>query len=124
MNSIGKKIWVIPAGNIPFKSTGKEPEFLSRNSLSILNTTDDEAKLSIEVFYADKDTPNPFELKVKAQRMRKIRVNDLIDPFPVPLEKDYALKITSDKPILVQYSEMNTGQNNCAIMGTIAFGTN
>ncbi|MEX2591172.1 MAG: sensory rhodopsin transducer [Anditalea sp.] len=42
-NRFGKKNWCFSGGYIPVESTGKEPEFLSKEEVSILNTTSDNA---------------------------------------------------------------------------------
>lgn len=123
MRAIGKKEWVIPGGHIPFQSTGKEPEFISQDRISVLNTNNKSVEISITIFYSDKETVSPVRIKIQAQRVRKIRINDIIGPFPVPLETDYALHIKSEEPVLIQFTRMNTGSDKAAIMGSMAFGT-
>jgi hypothetical protein len=123
MEIIGRKKWVIPGGYIPFKSTGREPELLSQDRISILNTGKETATVNITIFHEHDEAIEHEPVKVKGQRIKKIRINDLINPFPVILEKEYAIVIESDKPVVVQFMRMNTGQNNLALMGTIAFGT-
>lgn len=110
MAQIGRKRWAIPGSNIPLNQTGPEPEFTSRDTLWMLNTTDDDARISITVYYADREPAGPFELEVQARRVRKVRFNDLIDPEAIPLETDYAAVVESTAPIVVQQTQMDTRQ--------------
>lgn len=122
MDKIGTKKWVIPGGYIPFKSTGREPELLSQDRISVLNAGRETATLNITIFYGDDEVVEHAPVKVQGERIRKIRINDLINPFPVILEKEYAIMIESDVPVVVQFLRMNTGQDSLALMGTMAFG--
>ena len=123
MKAIGYTQWIIPGGHIPFKSTGREPEFLSQDKIAILNMNDEPATIKMTIFHQDTEPVEGYPLEVKGRRVRKFRVNDLINPFPVVLEKEYSLVIEADKPVIVQFLRMNTGSRNLAIMGSMAFGT-
>jgi hypothetical protein len=115
-----KKEWIIPGGRIPFRSTGKEPEMLSKDILSVLNTNDTDAEIKIDIYFEDREPARNYRIKVKAERIRKIRFNDLMDPEPIYLEQGYSVHIVSSVPIIVQFTRQDTGGNALAIMGTIA----
>lgn len=119
--AIGKKNWAISGGFIPFNSTGSEPLFTSRDWISVLNTTDEEAVIRLTIFYDDCDPVGEYEYKISPQRLRKIRFNDLINPLPVPLEKAFGCCLTSSSKVIVQFSRMDTGSRHHSIMGTIAY---
>lgn len=121
MKAIGKKDWAFSAGNIPMPTTGKEPEMTSHDKIAILNTSKKQAHLELLIFYEDHPPVTGYSLKVESGRLRKIRFNDLIDPFPVPLEKNYSCLIQSNIAVVVQFSRMNTGDRTIAEMGTMAF---
>lgn len=121
MREIGKLDWAFSGGRIPFESTGEEPMFNSHDKISVLNTSEEEAEIKIFIFYEDEAPVGAFEVAVKPKRMRKIRINDLIDPVAVKLDRNYACSIRSNVPVVIQFSRMNTGQDANAIMGTIAF---
>jgi hypothetical protein len=121
---IGKKKWIIPGGNMPLKSTGKEPEMLSQDRISILNTNKKDVQVKVQVFYEKEESVTGYQINIKGQRLRCIRINDLIDPFPIELEKPYSLLIEAEDPILVQFLKMNTSSAEVSIMGTMAFATN
>lgn len=117
----GRKLWAISGGFIPFHSNGNEPAFTSRDWISVLNTTSEEATLTLTIFYGDGDPIGDFEYKVSPRRVKKIRFNDLINPLPVPLEKAFGCIITSSCNVVVQFSRMDTGARANTIMGTIAY---
>jgi hypothetical protein len=121
MNAIGRETWVIPGGRIPLRSTGPEPEFTSRDELSVLNTGDTEARLSLTIFYTDREPVGPYQLPVAARRLRHIRFNDLIDPEALPLDVHYGVVVESNVPVVVQFNRIDTSQDALAIGGTIPF---
>jgi hypothetical protein len=123
MEHTGNKKWIIPGGYIPFTSRGKEPAFLSQDKISILNINEKSATVRITIFYKEDEAVEYEPVKVKGRRIRKIRINDLINPFPVILETEYGIMIESDEPVVVQFSQMNTGQNSLSLMGTVAYGS-
>lgn len=121
MKAYGQYKWVIPGGRIPFETTGKEPYLLSQDKISVLNMNENDVELTMTVFYSNSETVGPFKLTVKANRVRKVRVNDFIDPFPIDLERDYALIIEANKPLVIQFTRMDTGNKKGALMGGMAF---
>jgi hypothetical protein len=94
----------------------------SRDELRLLNAGEKEASVEITVVYTDREPIGPYRIEVEARRVRRVRVNDLIDPLPVPLETDYALTIESTAPIVVQFTRVDTSSAKNAAMGTLAFG--
>lgn len=120
-DAIGKREWVIPGGRVPLRSTGEEPAMTSRDELRLLNASDKPATVVLTVYYTDRDPVGSYEVEVAARRLRRVRVNDLIDPLPVPLETDYALVIRADRPIVVQFSRYDTSSATAAEMGTIGY---
>ena len=87
--TIGKQKWVIPGGNVPVESNGREPAFTSHDKLSILNTNSGKVKLTLTIFFADQEPYGPYELELEGKRLKKVRFNDLIDPFAIPLGVPY-----------------------------------
>lgn len=121
MKKIGKLNWAFSGGKIPFDSTGEEPMFNSHDKISVLNSAKEEAELEIFIFYEDEVPVGSYVVRVKPQRLRKIRINDLIDPAAVRLDRNYGCYIRSNIPVVIQFSRMHTGQKANAIMGTLAF---
>jgi hypothetical protein len=105
---LGAKTWVLAGGHIPLVSRGREPASTSRDELAILNTTWQKAAVEITVYYADRDPIGPYRLEIAARRQRAVRINDLVDPLPVPLDVDYGLVVSSTVPIVVQALRIDT----------------
>lgn len=99
---LGRRTWVFSAGFAPSQSTGREPEFTSRNTLCLLNTGEAEACVKLMVYHADADPVGPYEIRVAAQRVKHQRINDLIEPEAVPLDAPYGLVLESDLPVVAQ----------------------
>lgn len=121
MKAIGKIDWAFAAGRIPFLSTGKEPEFISHDKIAVLNTSQEEAEIEIFIIYEDVKPVGSYTIKVKPQRLRKIRFNDLIDPEAMQLERNYSCYIRTNVKVVIQYCRMNTGTNSNAEMSTMAY---
>jgi Uncharacterized protein conserved in bacteria len=119
--AIGKKTWVIAEGYIPSYGNGKEPEFTSHETACILNASDQDAHIEITLYFTDKAPVGPYKVTVGAQRTKHLRFNDLTDPEPVPLDTDYASVITSDIPVVVQHTRLDSRQAENALLTTIAF---
>ena len=123
MKMTGSKKWIIPGVHIPFKSTGIEPVMVSQDRIAILNLQPGPVKIHLTVYQAGMDPVSGYILEIQGQRLKKIRLNDLIDPYPLYLDTDYALLIEADRQVIVQFLRMNTGNGNAAIMGTMGYGT-
>ncbi len=121
MKEIGKIDWAFSAGRIPFRSNGKEPDMVSHDKVSILNTTEEEAVVELFVFYEDEKPVGPFEIMIAPKRLKKVGFNFLIDPTAIYLERNYSCYMRSNVKVVVQFSRMNTGIDSNAEMGTMAF---
>ncbi|WP_224999406.1 sensory rhodopsin transducer [Cesiribacter sp. SM1] len=119
--AVGMKKWAFSDGYIPVQSTGHEPDFVSSDKLSVLNTTKEDATINITLYFTDGEPVGEFKIEVKAERVRKFRINDLIDPQAIPLGVAYAGVIESNVPVVVQFTKQNTAQSKLALMGTMAF---
>jgi hypothetical protein len=117
---MGKTHWAIAEGMIPGRSNGPE-EMESHETACILNTSDQEAKVEITLYFADQDPVGPYNITVPAKRTKHVRFNDLEDPQPVPRDTDYASTIISDVPIVVQHSRLDSRQAENGLMTTMAY---
>lgn len=121
---IGRKRWAIAEGYIPGWSNGPEPEFTSHETACILNASDEEAHVTITVYFADREPVGPYRLTVPARRTIHQRFNELEDPEPVPRGLTYASVIESDVPIVVQHTRLDSRQAENALLSTIAYASN
>lgn len=124
MKPIGKRCWAIAEGYIPEQSTGAHPAMTSHETACILNTGDEDAHVEIFIFFSDREPIGPYTITVPARRTKHIRFNDLQDPEPVPLGKDYASMLCSDVPVVVQHTRLDSRQAANALLSTIAYASN
>lgn len=99
---LGRTRWAFSAGFAPSRSTGREPEFTSRNTLCLLNTGSRQACVELTIYYDVADPVGPFKIVVEPQRVKHQRINDLIDPEAPQLDKPYGMVLTSDEPVIAQ----------------------
>jgi hypothetical protein len=118
---LGRKTWVLPGGHIPPHSTGPEPAHTSYDQLSILNTQPKPAQLTLSIYYSGQPLVGPYWLEVPARRIKHIRLNELIDPLPLPLDVPFSCLIEASVPVLVQFTRQNTTQREQAGYTTLAF---
>jgi hypothetical protein len=123
-NTIGKHQWAIAEGYIPSESTGPEPDMTSHETACILNANKEDAEVKIYIYFDDKDPVGPYTVNVPSQRTLHLRFNDLKDPEPIPLDTDYASVFTSNVPIIVQHTRLDSRQSENALLSTIAFPGN
>jgi len=121
MEGIGSTKWVIAEGYIPPASTSPDRALTSHETACILNAGGSDARLSIMLYFADREPAGPYRLIVPARRTRHIRFNDLDDPEPVPRGTDYSCVIESDAPVVVQHTRLDSRRAELALMTTTAY---
>ena len=119
--SIGRRRWAISEGYIPQDSGNKSPELTSHEAICILNTGDNDANIVLHAYFKDRDPAGPYHFTVSRRRVLHIRVNELHDPEPIPLETEYASLIESDVPIVVQHTRLDSRDAALALLSTIAY---
>jgi hypothetical protein len=87
----------------------------------MLNTADTDAHVTITVYFADHEPIGPYRVTVPARRTLHQRFNDLTEPEPIPRATDYASVITSDVPIVVQHTRLDSRQPANALLSTVAY---
>jgi hypothetical protein len=58
---------------------------------------------------------------VPARWTQHLRFNDFRDPEKIPVDTDFASVITSDVPIVVQHTRLDSRQEALALLSSIAF---
>lgn len=119
--ALGAKRWAIAEGYIPSHSHGPEPEMTSHETACLLNTGDEDADVTITIFFSDRDPVGPYHVRVPARRTVHLRFNELKDPEPIPRDTDYASLIEASAPIVVQHTRLDSRQAENALISTIAF---
>lgn len=118
---LGKKSWAIAEGYIPPGSTGPFPEMESHETVCILNCSKITANVEIMIYFSDRNPLGPFIEKILPERTKHIRFNNLEHPGKIPKGVDFASTITSDVPIIVQHTRLDSRQAENALLSTIAY---
>ena len=115
----GARMWHIPDGYLPSASSGA---FESHEAICVLNTGKEDAELTIEFFFEDRE-PLVGGAQVPTRRTRHIRTDhpDELGGVQIPRGVPYAIRITSNVPVTVQHSRLDTTQSAMALMTTLAF---
>jgi hypothetical protein len=118
---IGHCVWAIAEGYIPPSSTGNTPQLISHETACLLNAGDEDARVEITVYFADRDPAGPYVVTVPARRTLHLRFNDLKDPELIPKDTGYSSVIVSSVPIVVQHTRLDSRQEALALLSTIAY---
>ena len=119
--TVGKKLWAIPEGYIPSRSTSSDTDLISHEAACILNASDNPAHISLTLYFADRDPVGPYRITVPPRRTKHLRFNDLTNPAPVPRDTDYSSVFTSDVPIVIQHTRLDSRKAELALLTTIAY---
>lgn len=115
----GDSHWIIPDAYIPPESTG---DLISHESICVLNCNNETANLFITIYFEDRDPMEDIQVEVLGKRTNHIRTSSLEkNSEKIPLGAPYAIEITSDIPIVIQYSRLDTTQPELALMSTMAY---
>src|SRR5687767_899017 len=87
-------------GLFPKGSHGPAPSMTSHETECVLNASDQEARIEITIFYADRDPVGPYRVAIPPRRTKHVRFNDLTDPEPIPHGTDFASIIESTTPVV------------------------
>ncbi len=115
--SEGARVWLVPDGFIPEESSGSQE---SHEAVCVLNTSRDEARLLISVYFEDREPVKDVEVVVPPERTRHIRTESL-DGAEIPRGVPYALRVESSVPVVVQCSRMDTTQAALSLMTAMAY---
>ena len=95
---------------------------MSHETACILNASDHEARVTLTLYFADRDPVGPYRIVVPAGRTFHMRFNDLDEPARVPRDTDYSSVFQSDVPILIQHSRLDSRKAELALLSTMAYG--
>ncbi|GAB2587133.1 sensory rhodopsin transducer [Dyella jejuensis] len=122
--AIGSRRWAIAEGYIPLNPTpSDDPRLVSHEAACLLNANDQDAQVTLTVYFKDREPAGPYRAVVPARRTLHLRMNDLSDPEPVPRDTDYSVVLESDVPIVVQHTRLDSRQSALALISTIAYAS-
>lgn len=119
-SKIGKKVWIVPDCELPPEGDGVAK---GHESVIIVNDCDEDADISVRLYFTDRESYDEIKWTVKAGRVRCFRTNNIEDMcgFEVPIGVQYAMKLTSNCEIVVQYGRLDNTQPNLAFYTTLAY---
>ncbi|WP_127588679.1 sensory rhodopsin transducer [Paenibacillus koleovorans] len=121
--AMGKTAWFIPDGYIP--PTSAPGVYESHESICVLNTSGEDAKLTLTIYFEDRDPIEQVEAIVPGRRTRHIRTSSLRgsggNGESIPTGVPYAIGIVSTVPVMIQYSRLDATQAENALMSIMAY---
>ena len=114
----GKRIWYFPDGELPLP--GDEP-LKGHESIIILNDNKGTANVVMTLYFEDRNPIEDIRITVLPKRVKCIRMDnpDDLGGTVVPLETQYAIKLVSDIPVVIQYGRLDTRQEKMAFYTTM-----
>ncbi len=104
----GARTWYFPDGDLPpMVDAPVEPH----EALMILNVSDHDAHVLLDVFWTDRPPTLGLPVTVEAERVLSLRAPySAVDadgaPFEIPVRTQYALRVRSDVPVICQYGRL------------------
>ena len=128
MSDIGKKIWIfpdafLPAKVHPYKITQKDDQF-GHESLCMLNSSNNDALLSISFYYEDRNPIENYNHILKAKRSLHLRLDKIVlsDNKKLLKEIPYSIILKSNIKIVAQLSRLDTTSYHNSFMTSLGWG--
>ncbi len=121
MKEFGKKIWFFPDGDRP--PFGESP-LKGHESVVILNPNGTCANVKLTLYFEDTDPVGEIAVCVGAERVKCVQTHnrEIFGEHVLPVATQYAIKVESDTPVIVQYGRLDSRQDNLAYYTTMGFG--
>jgi hypothetical protein len=122
MSPDGAKLWFIPDAYLA-TPVDDDPGYKNHEAICVLNTTDDDAHLTLDFYFEDRDPVENVTLTIGAKRCVHVRMDipEQVGGYEIPFDVPYGVRVRSDVPIIVQYSRMYSTTRNISLMTTMAF---
>jgi hypothetical protein len=119
-SKVGAKVWVIPDGYLPERSSGDLP---SHESTCVLNLGSKPATVRLTAYFENRAPMKGFEVVCPPERTVHIRLDRLRNrrAEQIPTGAPFALKVVSNRKIVVQHTRLDSTQPALALMTTMAF---
>lgn len=117
----GAKTWYFPDGYLPAKQAGALLE--AHESLMLLNVGKNNALALIDIYFSDREPVRALPVPIPAERIISLRMDQPDHPrgTVIPELTQYALRITSDQPLVAPLGRLDTTQSNLAYYGSNGF---
>jgi hypothetical protein len=120
----GARKWFFPDGYLPELNT--EGPLKSHEALMILNTGSKPAHLTLDIYFEDRKPARGIEFEVGAERVLCIRMDhpEQLNGVKIPPLTQYALRIVSDRRVIIQFGRLDATQVNLAYYTTMGYACN
>ncbi len=111
--------YCIPDCFWPVKDQGS---YLGHEAISILNLSDQDVPAEMTLYFEDRKKLEGFHLEIPAERTIHFHTYDLKNEqgVSIPRGVGYAAVIECEKPIVVQYTRVDTTQSELGLATTMA----
>lgn len=112
MSRNGARQWFFADGYLPAKQGSGALE--SHEALMILNCGGVPASVKLDIYFDDRPPVTDIPIKVEAERVRALRLDNPADlnGAVLPPLTQYALRVRSDVPVVVQFGRLDVTQPN------------
>lgn len=92
--------------------------YVSHEAICVLNAGSKDLEVCLTLYFEDREKMGPFVIPLPAERTRHIRMDKLLDGegSHIPCETPYAVVVECEDEIAVQYTRVDTTQDNLALM--------
>lgn len=113
--------WYIPDAYLA-KPAIDDPVYKNHEAICVLNSSDEDAVLLLDFYFADAEPYENVEVTVPAKRCYHIRMDDpeQIGGYVIPFDVPYGVRVRSEVEVVVQYSRMYATTHNISLMTTMA----
>lgn len=121
MPADGATRWIIPDGYLPSGGEGLE----SHEAICVLNTGTEPAHILVTAYFSDHDPAQGNAVEVPSRRDVHLRLDRPAElgGLVIPPETPYGLVVTSDRPVVVQHSRMDTRLGGMALLTTLGYAS-
>ena len=117
----GARIWYFPDGYLPEKNVIGEME--AHEALMLFNTANSDLSVYLDIYFSDASPAKNILVKVTKESVKALRMDhpEDIGGLEIPPLTQYAIRVRSEVPIVVQFGRLDTTQNNMAYYGSMGF---
>ncbi|MBQ9787337.1 MAG: hypothetical protein IJW33_04120 [Lentisphaeria bacterium] len=117
----GKKVWYFADGYLPEKVNNGAME--AHEALMFFNTHGVDSTVVIDVYFSDREPLKGILVNAPAERVVALRLDNPADlnGAVIPPLTQYAMRITSEYPIVCQFGRLDTTQNAMAYYVGVGF---
>ena len=116
----GKKVWFFPDGDRP---PFGDSELIGHESFIVLNPNSEEAHIVFTLYFEEAEPVQGIQMTVPAERVKCFQTHNPnhFGEHVLPLTTQYAAKVESDVPVIVQYGRLDARQENLAYYTTMGY---